>query len=207
MQTLKELLEQSSNEDLKDVIEFTQALLEQRKTTPSSEDQRKVKFDNIRVVKDKTGKFVMVVAPYHPDLVRECRALNGKWQPGNTSWVFDGRDEDRVRQMVTDIFGTDGKEPVEVCDVEMTLIGSQTNDKNRFALGREIVARPARDSRVKLGDNVTIISGSFKPSCGSRNHPAVMRYGEEPVVILVRDVPKVLAQKAVTDDPDTYRIV
>jgi hypothetical protein len=198
-----------SNDELRQLIEQAQAVLAEREAseaTPQPE-RRMVKVEGIKVCLDKTGKFAMAITPYHPDLVKEFRALNGKWQAGNASWVFDARDIERVREMVTETFGTDGKEPVEVVDVAMVLVGSATNDKSRFALGREIVARVARDSRVKLGDGVTVISGSFTGSGGSRNNPAIMRYGEEPVTVLVRDVPMVLAQEAVESDSEIYRIV
>lgn len=203
---LSEILRTRSNDELHAFIAVAQAIIAERKATEQTE-RRMVKIENIRVCRNTTGDKIMAITPYHPDLVKECRALNGKWQAGNSAWVFDVRDEDRVREMVAEVFGTDGKETVEVCDVEMTLFGGKTNDKSRFALGREIVARAARDSRVKLGDGVTIVSGSFTNSGGSRNNPAIMRYGEEPVVVLVRDVPVSLATAAVESDPETYCIV
>lgn len=200
-----EILEIRSNEELRDLIALAQSILAQRAAVDDT--RRMVQFDGIRVCRNTTGDKIMALTPYHPDLVEEARALNGKWHAGDSAWLFDERDEARVYQMVCKVFGTDGKEPVEVCDVEMVLVGSQTADNSRFALGRQIVSRPSRDSRVKLGDGVTVVAGQFSSSGGSRNNPAIMSRREEPVTVLVRDVPVSLAQAAVALDPETYRIV
>lgn len=164
-----------------------------------------VKFDSIRVCHSQSGQYALVFSPYHPDLVRESRSLNGKWQPGNQSWRFDIRDEESVRQIIREVYGTDGSAEVEVCDVQMVIDSNNGSDKQLFALGREIASRSGRDARVRLGDGVTILDGNFPPSAGSSKYPSLIR--NEPVTVLVRDVPAILADVAAATDPDVYQIV
>lgn len=204
--TLNELLETRNSEELRELIALAQSILARREASETADASRRmVKFDSIRVVKDKSGQYIMAITPYHPDLVKECRALNGKWQSGNSAWVFDVRDEDRVRQMVSSVFGTDGSEPVEVVDVHVVITGDNGGDKDLFALGRKIAERRGRDARVQLGDGVTVVDGRFPASAGSAKYPRLVL--SNPVTVLVRDVPAHLAQSAIDDSPEVYQIV
>lgn len=47
-------------------------------------------------------------SPFHPAFPEAARQLGGKWNPVQVAWFFDIRDEDRVRQLCRDLFGTDG---------------------------------------------------------------------------------------------------
>lgn len=192
-----------NNDELRQLIEQAQAVLAEREAEAAG--RRMVKFENIRVAHGTSGQTVLVFSPYHPDLVRDSRSLNGKWQSGNSSWKFDIRDEERVRGIVREVYGTDGSTEVEVVDVQMVIDDNNGGGKQLFALGREIASRPGRDARVRLGDRVTIVSGEFPPSAGSSKYPSLIR--NEPVTVLVRDVPAVLADVAAATDPDVYQIV
>jgi hypothetical protein len=189
-----------SNDELKALIERAQALIAERN---AASGRRMVKFDNIRVRTD--GNSISVETPYHPEFIKQARGLNGKFSGG--VWTFDVRDAERVHQTVANVYGAVGGVPVEVVDVEMELTSSNASGQQVFALGRQIASRSMRDSRVKLGDGVTVATGSFTSSGGSRNNPAIMGYRGEPVTVLVRDVPVTLAQAAVESDNKVYRIV
>ncbi len=49
-----------------------------------------------------------VVTPYNPSFPTRAKKLGGRWQGG--AWVFDARDEERVRDLCRDIYGTDGQD-------------------------------------------------------------------------------------------------
>ena len=128
------------------------------------------------------GKKTSVSSPYHPDFVAGARKLNGKWNANR--WEFDSRDEQRVRDLMLAVYGTDGsKVPTKDIQIEIT---AHTNNPY-FAYGREIVARKTRDSRVILGDGVVVLDGDFPSSCGSSKYPALLRDGT--VTLEVCDVP------------------
>ena len=133
------------------------------------------------------SKKTSVRSPYHPDFVAGARKLNGKWNAGQ--WDFDYRDEQRVRDLMFAVYGTDGSE-VPVRDVQVEITSSTPNPY--FAYGREIVVRKGRDSRVILGDGVVVLDGDFPSSCGSSKYPALLRDGT--VTLEVRDVPTSLIE-------------
>ena len=55
--------------------------------------------------KDKT---VVAISPFNPDLPGPAKKLGGKWSPSIKAWLFDSRDEARVRELYRSIYGTDG---------------------------------------------------------------------------------------------------
>lgn len=158
-------------------------------------------FERIRITTD--AEYVYVLAPYHSDFV----ALGQEFSPMFTGeWIFNIRDENAVREIVKRVYGTDGSEPVTVCDVQMVVNKKIGARQNLFALGRYIATRSTRGWKVELGENVTILSGSFAPQCGTLSRPLITVF-EQPVVLLVSDVPVALANHAVADDPETYHII
>lgn len=138
----------------------------------------------MKVYTTATGKLA-VSSPYTPDFVAASRKLNGKWYGPNRVWLFDPRDEERVRAAMVSIYGTDGSFVPETTTV--TVIIDHSTDNPFFAYGREIAHRFGRDSYVKLGDGVVIIDGDFPKSCGSRRNPGLVSNGT--VTLEVRDVP------------------
>lgn len=136
-------------------------------------------------------------APYHPAAVARFRALGGQWN--GDVWLFDPRDEARVRDAATAVYGTDGT-PSAVVDVRVTLTVARQatlweGDNNLFLLGRQIARRPYRDARVALGDGVVIVEGRFSGAGGSAKNPALGNL--DGITVEVRDVPAVLADQAI----------
>lgn len=137
-------------------------------------------------------------SPYHPDFPKRARNLGGKWS--GSAWVFDSRDEERVRQLCRDIYGTDGSavEPADLVTVRIT-IEDNWNAPNRGSIwfaGRQIARAWGRDSGAKLGDGVVLLEGRAA-SGGSRNNWYAFIRG--PAVIEVRDLPRAMAIKAIAE--------
>jgi DNA repair protein RadC len=53
---------------------------------------------------------ISVSSPYHPNFPPRARSLGGIWDTARRLWVFDASDEDRVRSLCREIYGTDGQE-------------------------------------------------------------------------------------------------
>lgn len=140
---------------------------------------------------EKGGKLT-VNSPYHPDFPRYAKHLGGRWKSEERLWVFDIRDEQSVRDLCRDCFGTDGEDTPQFvnCLVELT---SQYKNDLWFG-GRRIASRPGRDWPVKLGPNVVLRSGEFYSSGGSRKNPRITFHGDS-VTLEVRDVPLPLARQ------------
>lgn len=137
-------------------------------------------MSEVKVYISKTGKCCLK-APYLSSFPKEARKLGGKWSSETKTWVFDRRDEDRVRQLAVDFYGY-GQPTV---DIRYKLGPCCSKDAEGF--GRILVSRISRDAPVKLGEGVVVIEGEFPSGGGSRNNPALDN--TSPVTLEVRDVP------------------
>jgi len=136
-----------------------------------------------------------VRTPYHPDLPAKLRALGGKWNDLNKAWVYDPRDEERVRAAVESIFGSTTPSG-RVVTVRWQVSGRY--NPARLA-GREIAWRPGRDTEVRLGRGVVVVEGEFPRSGGSSKYPALWNSSHPGVVVEIRDVDYNVAQRMVDE--------
>jgi hypothetical protein len=137
---------------------------------------------------------ITVRTPYNPTFPARARNMGGKWSGTSTAWVFDARDEQRVRKLCVDIFGTDGT-PVALATVQLDAalwyrIGNhQGDEKEMYFAGRKVASRQTRDSSVQLGEGVIIISGKFPSSGGSMKYPGLAIESKDNLFLEIRDVP------------------
>lgn len=151
--------------------------------------------------KEQNGKKVMVVnSPYHPIFVSRAQKLGGKFK-GAGQWIFDARDEDRVREALIDAYGTDGQVRPKLVTLRMA---PKTIYARSVFLDRAILSRISRDSRVKLGEGVVILQGGFYSSGGSAKYPQIGP-ALEGTVIEVRDVPENIANDFVAQERHAER--
>lgn len=145
------------------------------------------------------GDKIHTSTPYSKSFVEVARTFGGKWSAADKTWVFDGRDEQRVIELCRAEFGDAGQADLgETVTVHVDLgtanavdgegVGSDFVNQLRF-LGRVIAVREARDAPVKLGRDVRLVTGRFSPSCGSVKNPRLEDdlFG---IVLEVRDIPK-----------------
>ena len=80
-----------------------------------------------------TENKISVASPYHPDLPRAARRMGGSWN--GSTWQFDPRDEQRVRKLYIEIYGTDGEAATEdLVTLEVSYDGSG-HDRRKFPTG------------------------------------------------------------------------
>lgn len=149
-------------------------------------------------------RLIVVKTPYHPLFLKVARALNAEHDGQDDAWVFDSRDETRVRQALVDVFGTDGSGEVELATARVKLIGP-INAKAYFAFGRRVAIRWRRDDPVKLGQGVVIVEGEFPEWGGSARAPDLLPKGQ--VVVEVRDAPKFLVLREMAQHPDRVSMI
>ena len=153
---------------------------------------------NVYIKDDK----MYVVSDYSTEFVKEARRLNGKWSGG--AWAFDAQDEEMVRDVLLRVYGEDGKTAVETVNVEVTIDDIAGYDSIEL-FGRVLAKRFSRDSNVKLHDSVIVKEGGFPSSGGSVKNPALKH--SENTVLLVKNVPVVLAEEGVKNYPNSIKIV
>ncbi|MBF6333586.1 hypothetical protein [Nocardia transvalensis] len=148
---------------------------------------------NTVTVTTDSGK-TTVQAPYHPNWPSKARALGGEWS--GSAWVFDSRDEDRVRQLARAVYGTDGTtDPAGTVTVRIEVLDVRGERGGKPAtlwqFGHKIATRFGRDEEPRLGNGVVLVTGGFKRSAGSHNY---IELGPLPnTYVEVRDVPRTVA--------------
>ena len=141
-------------------------------------------------------EWIKLQSPYHPELPSKAKRIGGKWSSEYRAWYFDKRDEERVRQLAQEIYGTRGEgEKVDVVTVRVNLDNVEgAKGSSLFLFGHEIASRKYRDSKVRLGRGVIILEGGFPDSGGSNRNPSLEP--EKGTILEIRDVPLSLVQKA-----------
>ena len=65
---------------------------------------------------DEQGGRIVVGTPYHPNFPARARLLGGDWDALRHVWIFDAREDERVRSLCREIYGTDGLVPIPDVD-------------------------------------------------------------------------------------------
>ena len=94
-------------------------------------------MDDIRV--ETIDTITYLISPYNPDVPPAARAIGGRWDGARKAWKFDSRDEERVRSLAREVFGTDGtpEAAVDLVTVRIDPAYHQIKAEIRFA-GRRI---------------------------------------------------------------------
>ncbi len=145
-----------------------------------------------------------VISPYNASMPDQAKAMGGRWDTSRKAWVFDARDEQRVRDMVRSIYGTDGS-PADTSDlvtVRIELADHQVRSEAyaEFA-GIRLAERPGRDTSVRFAANVGLVEGRTEGSAGSMRYPQL---GAGTAVVEIRDIPRASLK---LEDKKSYTIV
>lgn len=145
------------------------------------------------------GNSIMVKSPYDKTFISEIKRLGGKWDA--PYWVVDIRQEERVKEILRDVYGEDGavtsSEDEDMVDLKLTgCAWDNAEAVNEMRLGnRLIAARRMRDAAVYFGNEVTCIAGKFKASGGSSKYPLVAPEDPDALVFEVYNVSRNLYNK------------
>jgi len=75
---------------------------------------------------------IAVSSPYHPNFPARARLLGGDWDAARHVWVFDAGEDDRVRSLCREIYGTDG------ADGAASTPYTEGRGRNEFAEGATV---------------------------------------------------------------------
>ena len=149
-----------------------------------------------------THKFVRVKAPYHPEFPSLARAMQGQWDKATKRWTFPASLEEDVREILIDIYGTDS-DNYESVDVVYRVSGTDAQNEKIVAFGRQLVRRYKFNRDVGLSRDVTLFEGNFPMKAGSHSKP---RLGGAGTRLLVRSIPRLIAEKAMDAAPEFITI-
>lgn len=136
---------------------------------------------------------LVVRSPYNTHFIEMAKLVGGRYQGGD--WVFDARDEQRVREICMDAYGNDGI-TADTCTVrvEFDRDDDAFTDSIRLA-GRPIAKASGRDSGATLCAGVVILEGGFTSGGSSKNWTT--RVKDSKTLVLVRDFPRAKAQRLI----------
>lgn len=149
-----------------------------------------------------TGNTAVVTAPYHPSFAGYARQLGGRWLADKRVWSFDARDVGRVRDLLLDMFGTDGS-PTELVTLRVVCDSSVWDkcggDIEIWLAGRLVAKTLGRDATPRLGSGVVVVAGKGFTSGGSTKNPEIQYYNK--TIIEIRDVPLRIAKRVADAHP------
>lgn len=153
------------------------------------------------------GNQITVSSPYDAKFVGGARQLGGKFERAGNVWTFDGRYESNVRELLRNIYGTDGT-PTATVTMHVRLdeikrLG-RLGDEVKLG-GRQLLKKFGRDSAPKVAEGVAVISGNLRNFGGSSKYPSIE--AEAGTVLEVLNVPVDLASRLVEEDSDAYIII
>lgn len=120
----------------------------------------------------KTSTQITVKSPYNNEFVEKARLLGGRWNDQNKTWVFDIRDEERVKNLLMEVYGDDGFKK-DTCTVRVIFREREIATRKPITVFGRVVARAfGRDSRAVLGDGVVLLEAEmgYRP-LGVRGKP------------------------------------
>lgn len=152
---------------------------------------------SVAVGANSEGK-ITVQSPYCRDFVDGAKRLAGKWDDTHKVWVFDARDEARVRALCGDVYGTDGTDTERVVlriHVPKGVVQSGPHS-GIFLTGRCVARSRFPDGGgPQLGDDVVVLEGKGPVPGGTARYPGLEIPGH--TVMEVRNVPVAAARRAV----------
>lgn len=149
---------------------------------------------------ENTGSNVIVKAEYNRIFVEKAKGFHGKWQ--SPCWVFDVGDEQRVRDLCRDVYGSDG---VVSDTVTLRIEWREDGAANCSSLsvhGRTIARASNSYGGAKLGHGVILLAGGFGSGGSVKNWETTVEAG---TVVLVRDFPAAVAKELVAEQTDADR--
>jgi hypothetical protein len=145
-----------------------------------------------------TNTQISVASDYNAGFVSAAKDLGGKWRA--PCWVFDIRDEDRVRALCVKYYGTDGR-VADLVTLKIEWKKDSSAQQEAIAVnGRTIARAYGRDSGAKMGDGIVLLVGGFGSGGSVKNWTTRVRGG---TVVLVRDFPKSAAELLVKTESET----
>lgn len=146
-----------------------------------------------KTIIEKIGSKITVISEYNSEFIKHAKRLGGYWE--RPKWIFDIRDEKKVRKICLECLGTDGFK-TDLVDVNITFTEKHNERTAPIEFcGRTIARAYGRDSGATLGNGVTLESGKFTSGGSVKNWETCA----ENAVCIVRDLPRALVEHVKED--------
>jgi len=131
-----------------------------------------------------------IFTPYNAEFVSKVKNIGGrKWDSDNRCWMVPETEIEAVRQYMMDVYGeTDLPSEDEKITVKVIFNDEAHGDRESVVLFGKTIARAwGRDSGAKIGEDVTLISGSINSGGSVKNWRTVVKAGS---VFTIRNLSK-----------------
>lgn len=156
------------------------------------------------IIVQKNESKIVVVSPYNPNLPARAKKLGGRWDAGSSAWAFDARLEADVEALYREIYGEWPGEATEYVTLIAEAMREVYEDRGGiFIAGRCIARAFGRDSGARLGDGVILRAGKIDSGGSVKNWKTVANSGAR---VEIMDVPRPMAEAALADPPDHWRL-
>lgn len=134
---------------------------------------------------EKKEDKLYIYTPYNCEFITAVKLLGGKWKSNISAWCVNIDLEKEVIDILKDVYGYQEKK----VNIVISFNSEQSLGYDFEIAGRTILRRTYRDSRVKLGDGISVLNGTFSSSGGSMRNPCIGNI-EEGTEILIRNFPE-----------------
>ena len=160
-------------------------------------------MSNVIIITKRADGRIAVTSPYNSGFIEDAKKRQGRRI--DECWVFDGRDEDWVRQRCLFWYGSDGVLSVSLCTLRAYFPTGASERCGPIKLNGRTLARASdRDGGARLGDGVVIDAGKITSGGSRENWQTIIEPG---TVLLVRDFIRANAENLKMAHPDEYEIV
>ena len=154
--------------------------------------------------KTRDNETCYAIAPFSSEFVKKAKLLGGKWglTDGVRSWIFPRAAKIHLENLCIDIYGENGKDPVECVTLQISFPNGGDSDycKGIEAAGRSICYASGRDSGAKVSDGVVFLRGGCKSAGSVKNWYTKILTDS---VVEIYNMPRPIAEKYIATDPDS----
>ncbi len=148
-------------------------------------------------IREENGK-IYTYTPYNADFVVEAKKnLSGKWDPSKKAWYFDPRNRGMVEKAIEQVYGVNLANQGDTVTIRVDFANLKDHAVGREFLigGITIVRKISRDVYPVIAENAVLESGTFYNRGGSCAHPSIEWDEDNAPVMLIHDIPRVVAEK------------
>ena len=151
------------------------------------------------VITTTTPAGLAIASPYNAEFVAEIKALLGRWNAADKTWIVPLAVEAEARSLLRAIYGEDGN-PVERVDLEIEFL-KDVEKRGEIAFGDTTIAYArGRDSGGHPAPGIAKIGGVLRSGGSRANFTVIARAG---LRLRMIGVARPLADRLIASDNDS----
>ena len=152
------------------------------------------------IITTKTPAGLEISSPYNAEFVAGIKALTGKWNAADKTWVVPFAVENEARSLLRAVYGEDGT-PTERVDLEIEFLQDvEERGEIHFNGGTTPIAYArGRDTGGHPAAGIAKISGDLRSGGSRANYTVIAKAG---LRLRMIGIPRALANRLIASDND-----